>query len=382
MAKDVNKYDVVQVDKVNVWKNLDYLLFIIMIVLSVTGIIILSSAISTKSDSVVQRAMMVQIIGFVVGIGIAVWMSSMDYHLFRQVAIYFYAVNLLVMLMVYSPLGMDIAGSRSWLDLRITTYQPSELMKVATIIMVAICLEDLKTGLHPIRDIIRTGLFFAVPFGLVLLQKDIGTALVFAFFFICMLFVAGLKFRYFAAMGVVGIVSVFFGWTLLNDSRKNRIISFIYPEKDPLGSGYQALQARYAIGSGQLTGKGLGQGPINKGEIIPVKESDFIFTVIGEEWGFIGSCFVILLFLLLLFRVLNVSRKSPDLFGSFVAVGIFGVLAFHFIENIGMNIGMLPITGIPLPFVSQGGSALIANYFALGVVLSISARCRKEKFFE
>lgn len=377
------KYEVEQVEKPNIIKNFDYILLALVLALSIIGIIVLHSAVASWEPNEMKSAVVVQIVGLVLGFIIAVVLGVVDYHIYKQFAIFFYIFNIVLMLLVYSPIGMDINNSRSWLDFKVITYQPSELMKIATIMMVAVCLEDFNNSEHRVRDVFRALFFFAIPFGLVVLQKDFGTALVFLFIFVVMLFVAGIKLRYFVLAGLSGIVAFPFIWKFaLNDTRRKRILSFIDPSADPLGSSYQAHKARLAIGSGQITGKGIGEGPLNNGGNIPVKESDFIFSVIGEELGFIGASLVVILFFLVLARLLYNARKASEPFGNYVTMGVFAMFAFHFIQNIGMNVGLLPITGIPLPFISKGGSAMITNYFSIGIVLSIAARRTTGHFFD
>ena len=180
-----------------------------------------------------------------------------------------------------------------------------------------------------------------------------------------------------SAVAAAGVFSVFAWFFLLNDRRKERIFVFLNPELDPNGAGYQALNSIRAIGSGQVTGKGYMQGT----SIVPAKETDFIFTVIGEEFGFIGTIIVLILIAWIIIRGMHIAYKSRDLFGTFVATGIVAMFAFNFIQNVGMCIGVVPITGIPLPFLSYGGTAMITNFIAIGILLSISARKKRLMLF-
>ena len=380
---NAKRYDLDRSKKTNMWLKFDYILMSAVVGLAVIGLVMLPSAMIGYANSF-SRVLM-QIICFAIGIAIAILLSCIDYIVFKHMAIFFYIANLFMMLLVYTPLGVSMYGAERWINLGIMTYQPSELLKLATIIMVAVCLEDMKLDKgRTLYNILRIGFFFVVPMGLVILQKDLGTTLVFVFFFVAMLFIAGLKLRYFLIAGAVGTAVIPFIWKfLMDDVRRNRIISFLDPESDPQGMGFQALKAKYSIGSGQLFGKGLGNGPMNNAGAgaVPVKEADFIFSVIGEELGFIGCVAVVILFFVLLLKAIEISRRSSDYFGEYVSIGIFAVFAFHFWENIGMNIQIMPITGIPLPFLSAGGSALLTNFFSIGVLLSISARRKHEGYF-
>lgn len=380
-----DRYDLDRSQRPNMWLKFDYILFIAVMGLAIVGIIMLPGAMSGYSDKVITRTFIVQLGGLAAGIGMAIALSCVDYIVFRHIAIFFYAGNVLLMLLVYTPLGMDLYGSRNWLNLGFTTYQPAELMKLATIVMVAVCLEDMRLDHgRTLYNVGRIGFFFFLPLGLVLLQKDLGTALVFVFFFVIMVFTAKLKLRYFAVAGITAAIAFPFVWKffLSNDEiRKHRILTFFDSSLDPQGYGFQANMAKRAIGAGQLFGNGIGKGPVSASGMLPVKESDFIFSVICEELGFIGAMLVIFLFMVLLIKMIGVSRKSSDYFGEYLAIGIFAMFFFHFLENIGMNIGIMPITGLPLPFISMGGSALITNMFSIGVILSISARRRSEGLF-
>ena len=381
-----DRYELDRAKRPNMWVKFDYILFAAVIGLTIIGLIILPSAMLGYLDEVITRTFIVQIGGALIGAGIAIALSCVDYIVFRHIAIFFYVGNLLAMFLVYTPLGIEIYGNRNWLDLGIVTYQPSELMKLATIVMVAVCLEDMKLDKGRLwYNIFRIGFFCIIPLGLVLLQGDLGTALVFIFIFIVMIFVAGIKLRYVFGTALVGAIAFPFFWKFIlskSDTRMNRILTFLNPDLDPQGAGFQAKWAKYAIGSGELTGKGLGNGPVNNAGWLPVKDSDFVFSVIAEEMGFIGSMFVVILFLVFILRMIQVSMRASDYFGQYLAIGICAMFLFHFWENIGMNIGIMPITGLPLPFISKGGSALITSFFSLGVVLSISARRRSGGFFD
>ncbi len=196
-----------------------------------------------------------------------------------------------------------------------------------------------------------------------------------------MLFKAGLKYKYILIAIVILILIVPTFYTIgLNDIQKERIVVFLNPEKDPLGSGYNAVQSKMAIGSGMLFGSGFLKGTQTQFGYLPVKSSDFIFSVISEEFGFIVSASVVALYSVLLIRIVKIAKTARDRFGSYITIGVFGMIFFHLLENIGMTMGLLPITGIPLPFVSYGGSSLLTNFIAIGFVISISSRRQKTLF--
>jgi rod shape determining protein RodA len=213
----------------------------------------------------------------------------------------------------------------------------------------------------------------------VLLQKDLGTALVFAFIFLTFIYIAGIPYRFIFILCGGLMLSLPFIWVyVLNDKRKERILTFISPERDPQGAGYHVIMSKMAIGSGQLFGQGYGSGILTQNRRVPVNESDFIFSVVGEELGFIGGIIFILLGLFIILRCIHIAKNASDSYGSFLVIGVTAMLAFNFIENIGMSIGVLPVTGLPLPFVSQGGTSILANYIGIGIVLSVSLRRKKK----
>lgn len=352
------------------------------IVLTITaiGIVFLYSAMYDMYTDNGARAMIVQIVGISLGITVSLIVCFFDYGSFRNIGFPFFIFNIFMMLLVFTPLGLEEGGNRNWLNFKITTYQPSELMKIAMIIMLAKYLEKINEEGYTLENILVVLFSFLLPLGLVILQKDMGTALVFIFIFLVMIFVGKLKFRYIGVFLGGGLLGLPLVWKFfLNGTRRDRFLSFLNPEKYPEYT-YQLRRAMTAIGSGQLFGKGFMQGPMNRGKRIPVKMSDMIFAVIAEEAGFIGTMLVIILMTLMLLRMLYISGKAKDLFGSTMAAGIFAMFAFNIFENIGMNVGIMPITGLPLPFISMGGSAMVTNFFAIGFLLSISLRYEEGMF--
>ena len=367
--------------KLDYLAKFDYFLMGTVLLISLIGLVFLESAMRNMYQDGGKSAMMVQILGLVAGAVIAAALSFTDYYLFRLFSWPFYAANVLLMLSVFTPLGVDQYGSRAWIDLSVTTYQPSELMKLAMVLVIAQQIEYIERdgALTFKRAAIILGSFL-LPLGLVFLQKDIGQAMVFIFVFMVTLFVGGINKWFLLSVIGAGMLALPFVWKFgMNDARRGRLLSFIDPEKY-LDYSYQLRRTVTAIGSGQLTGEGLGNGTMNNGKMIPVKMSDSIFAVIGEETGFIGCVFVILLMTILLARMIHISSRARETFGKCVAAGIFAMFAFNIIENIGMNIGIMPITGLPLPFISKGGSSMVTNFMAIGVLLSISMR-KQNGFF-
>lgn len=369
----------------NFIRQFDYPLFLAVFILSLIGISVLKSAIGIQGFSSVWFK---QVICLLIGITLAFVTCTIDYKDFKTLGIILYVASVFLLILVLF-IGKKQNGSTSWFELPIIgSFQPSELAKVAFILVVPVFFERIKEGQQVGKNIIKLLVYTAIPISLILLQPDAGTALVFVFSFLVMLFIYGIPYRYFLiVIGSIAASAPFMWLFILPSHMKNRILTFIMPNTDLQGTGLQVYRSKMTIGSGQLFGKGLFHGlqTQNSSSLansfnVPEKQNDFIFSVIGEELGFIGSMLVLALVFFILFRCLYIARNSRDGYGSFMVIGITAMLAFHFIENIGMNIGVLPVTGIPLPFVSQGGSALVTNYISLGVLLSVSMR-RKRAIF-
>jgi rod shape determining protein RodA len=377
-------YFVEKTKSVSIFKRYDYILFFAVLLLTVFGLITLESATRTMANG--ARMMRLQIISAVLGVVIAVVISLVDYKILKNLSLFiFIATTMLLLIVLKFGTGREAVGSNSWLELPVIhiSMQPSELAKISFIIIGAFYMERMKE-LQGRYNCLKLICFSILPIGLVLLQPDRGTALVFIVIMFTMLFAWGIKYRFIILSLLAAAISAPLVWLVLDAEGKARIMEFLTPGLDPEGSSYQINKAKMAIGSGRLFGLGLGKGlqtqnPISGGGI-PVKESDSIIAVIGEEFGFIGTALVMVLILVILIRCLYIAANSRDLFGSYVTTGFTGMFAFHFFENIAMNLGLLPMTGIPLPFVSQGGSAMVTYYIAIGIILSISLRRKKKTF--
>ncbi|NLH96776.1 MAG: rod shape-determining protein RodA [Clostridiaceae bacterium] len=365
-------------------RQFDYMLFASVILMSLYGIVSLRSALGGEG---VPSAWLKQVICLCIGIVAAIVISAIDYKDFRTLGIFLY-LGSIVLLVLVLLIGERHYGSQSWLKVPVIgKFQPSELAKVAYAVLVPVFFERLKEGKDIGKNVVKLLVYAIVPIVLVLMQPDVGTAMVFVFAFIVLLFIYGIPYRYFliAAGLFVAAAPVLWFYVLPMkqfDHIRNRIISFIFPESDLLGSGLQVYRSKMAIGSGQLVGKGIfGRLDSQAGTYyVPEQETDFIFTVIGEGMGFIGSVAFIAIVFFFLFRCVHISMNARDLYGSFMVICITAMFAFHFIENIGMCIGLLPVTGIPLPFVSQGNSSLIANYLNVGILLSVSMRRKRKPY--
>jgi len=303
---------------------------------------------------------------------------SIDYHSIAHWSNIIYAINIVVLLSVLFA-GEEGGGAQRWIGIGSFTLQPSEFAKLALIITMAKHLEK-KKSLDNLRDLFTVFLHMAVPMLLIAKQPDLGTSLVFVAITFGMMFIAGLSYKMLAGIVAVGVLSLPVVWQFLKPYQRDRILVFLNPYLDPLGKGYHVIQSKIAIGSGKIFGKGLYQGTQNQLDFLPVKHTDFIFAVLGEELGFIGGIVLFCIYFMLLYYSIRVAFKARDLLGTYMVVGVVSMWAFQILVNIGMNVGIMPVTGIPLPFMSYGGSSFIMNMMAAGLILNVGMRRQKILF--
>ncbi len=371
--------------KENKLKRFDFILFFTTIALCVYGFIIINSATMSKAAGS-GPYLKTQIVAFALGLVALFVLVFIDYDIYGSFYIPIYGVTLALLIYVLiNPVSASEWGDvRSWIAIGPVTFQPSEIAKFGTIISVSKYIDIHKDELNNPVVLIKVLVFAFIPIALILMQPDLGTALVFIFFIILMIFVAGIDRRYIITVLLIGLILLIAGlisfYTIMQDYtpgkdyRLDRIVTFFYPELDPEDTGYQVIQSKTAIGSGMIYGRGLYQGVQNQLGYLPTKETDFIFAVIGEELGLLGGLLLLCLYALLLFRIIRIARNASNLFGSLIATGIAAMLFFHIFENVGMTMGMLPVTGIPLPFISSGGTFMLVNMISIGLVLSVGMK--------
>lgn len=321
------------------------------------------------------------LLNMVVGMGLAAAVTRLGHHGLRILAPWLAALSVLGLLAVLTPLGMTVNGSRSWIPVAAGfTVQPSEFAKVALALGLALLFADRwDRGARPgTRDVLLGWLLVAVPIGLIMLQPDLGSALVLAALGFVVIAVAGASRRWVGGILVAAIAGavVAFNSPLLSPYQRDRFTAFLDPSADPQGVGYQTRQVRLAIGSGGWWGQGYLEGRQTQGGFIPYQLNDFIFSVAGEELGFVGSAGLLALLGFLVLRIVLIAVRSGDAFGRFVAVGVATWFAVQIFENVGMNLGLMPVTGLPLPFVSYGGSSMFASWLAVGIVNASYAAAR------
>lgn len=312
-------------------------------------------------------------------IGVAAFLMNFDYKMLQGYGNKLYLFNL-VMLVAVMLVGQSALGAQRWISLGPISIQPSEFSKLIMIISLATMLEKRVGELNTLHDLLPVAAYVGVPFLLVLKQPDLGTSLVFMAIFFGMVFVCGINLRLLGGIFGAGIAMMPILWHFLKDYQKMRIMVFMDPNVDPLGSGYHIIQSKIAIGSGMLFGKGLFQGTQSQLNFLPENHTDFIFAVVGEELGFVGAAILLLLYLIVLWRGICIARDASDMFGRLLAVGITSMLAFHVLVNVGMTLGIMPVTGIPLPFMSYGVSSLTTNILSVAILLNIQLRKQKLLF--
>lgn len=291
-------------------------------------------------------------------------------------------VALLILVLVIGAIQGEVRGTRRWIDIGPIHVQPSELAKIAVIIILAVYLAAREEEVDTLSLVSRSLVYAFIPTSLILLQPDLGTPVVIMFIWFVMLFVAGARITHLLAYVLAGVLLFGAAWNLgvIPQHQKNRLLAFRYPDADPKGAGWQLRQSLIAIGSGGMWGQGLFQGKQTQLGFIPDQETDFIFTAIGEEKGFFGCSVVLGLFGLLLWRTLHISANAKDRLGQLMAAGIAALFFLHLIVNVGMTLGMMPVKGMPLPFVSYGGSNLITNMICIGLLENIYMRRHKIVF--
>lgn len=318
-----------------------------------------------------------QIISLIVGSGLGFVVASMNYSAFRLYSRYIYwgAVMLLVLVLLF---GTTVRGTTGWFNFFGFSFQPVELAKVALLLFLAKFFANRFQQFHEIRHIVVSLVGMLILISLVLMQPDVGSSLVLVGLWGVLLFLSGVRWRYWLLLLLVFLFVVLILWFgVFEEFQKNRILTFINPELDPLGSGYNVTQAIIAIGSGGFLGQGLGFGSQSQLKFIPESQTDFIFAVVAEELGLVGVILVLVLYLVVFWRLLRAAKRAPDDFGMYFLLGIAVLFLIHLTVNVGMNLGLLPVTGISLPFLSYGGSFLIISLLLIGMAQSVISRSDK-----
>ena len=377
----IKNLEIISADTKGVLKKIDFTLLITSAAIIIYSLIVISSATHVNNPTE-ERFWFVQRQGLfaLIDVIFAVIFMNFDYRGLQSHGKKLYVFNL-IMLVAVMLFGHAALGAQRWIQIGPISLQPSEFSKLIMIICMASVLEERVGNLNTLRDLLPIALYVGIPFILVLKQPDLGTSLVFMAIFFGMIIVCGIPWRILFGLIIAGIACMPLIWQFLKDYQKMRIMVFLDPNVDPLGSGYHIIQSKIAIGSGGIFGKGLFAGTQSQLNFLPENHTDFIFAVIGEEFGFVGAIILLLLYLILLLRGIQIAREAYDVFGRLLAVGITSMLAFHVLVNVGMTTGIMPVTGIPLPLVSYGISALTTDILAIAILMNIHMRKQKLSLF-
>lgn len=361
-------------------RNVEWGILICSIILLLIGLVALFSATQESGYSEFKK----QILWFLISIPIIIIVMLIDYNTIAKFSPFFYGIFILLLIGVLFT--EPVNGARSWYEITETLkFQPSELAKIFVIMFIATAIVKIqsknKNEINKILKLMLILLIIGVPLLLIIVQPDYGTAMAFIVATCLMLFVAGINKKYIIVAFLILAISIPLVYMyILPEHAKTRIQVFLNPNLDPRGAGYNIIQSKLAIGAGQLFGMGLLKGNQTQLGYLYPKTTDFIFSVIGEELGFICGATVIILYIIMITKSIYVAKTAKNDLGSYIAIGIAGIFLFHMIENIGMTMGLLPITGVPLPFVSYGGSSMITNFICIAMLLNISGRRQKTIF--
>ena len=357
-------------------KQLDWKLIAIVLTIFGFGLVILSSATHLNTNSTKALFQLgKQCAAFGLGAMVIGIILLFDYTLIGKHYKELYLISLILLAVVLIPgIGAERGGARSWLNLGPLDLQTSEIVKLTFILSYAKIVESKRDRLRTIKDIMPL-IIYALPFlGLLLAQPDLGTALVFMCIIAAMVFTAGLDGKIIKRAIIIVVALMPIMYMLMADHQKQRIEAFLHPEDITLKGNYQVMQSLIAIGSGGVTGKGLYQGSQNLEDFLPVQDSDFIFAVVGEELGVIGMVFLIGLYIAFIFRLIYAAQQARDFYGTLIVVGVLGMFGYQIIQNIGMTVAVIPVTGVTLPFVSYGGSSMLTSMANLGLVMNVYMR--------
>ena len=365
------------IQHLSIFKKIDWLLVAAVVLLAIFGLAAIYSVALGQSSSLVDGAgeflnFKKQLIWLVLGIVLMFFFSNLDYHYLQKISWLGYAFSLLLLILVLTPLGSTIRGTRGWFSLGLASFQPIELTKIFLIIILADIYSRHSRTINKFKHLFLIGLVAFLPFVLATSQPDFGSAMVLFFTWLISFFLVTKNKKHIILVLASVILLFSAAWFFVfQDYQQDRIKAFVNPAFDPLGRGYNVRQSIIAVGAGRLTGRGLGFGSQSQLKFIPESQTDFIFSVIAEELGFVGVVMVLGLFLFLFYHLYKIALLAPDDFGLFLVVLIALLIFIHSFINIGMGLGLLPVTGISLPFVSYGGSFVVVMLVLIGIVLNI-----------
>ncbi|HEY1239032.1 MAG TPA: rod shape-determining protein RodA [Bryobacteraceae bacterium] len=352
-------------------RDMDWPLLLITLLICAVGVLQIFSA---TRDTIWQDAWWKQILYVFLGLFLMWVIMVVDYHTLLHHITPMYVLSVLALAGTF-VIGKQVFGSRRWIPVAGGFHlQVSEFVKLVIILLVARYLTELKKDELEIREMLKLAGLVVIPAALVLKQPDLGTAMTYLAVLVVGAFVAGLRWKYIAVIAVVTVLVLPVTYSFLKPYQKARLVSFMDPERDPQGTGYQLIQSQIAVGAGGMFGKGPLKGTQTQLRFLPVPHTDFIFSAFSEEHGFVGVIVVLSLFFIMIMRIVQNAQTAPDRPGMYICMGVAALLLFHMLVNVGMVVGRMPVTGIPLPFMSAGGSNLWSNFLALGLVNNVRLR--------
>lgn len=352
-------------------RDWDWPLLVISFIICGFGVVQIFSA---THGTIWHNAWWKQIIFIAAGLVLMWLITLIDYHSLLHHVTWMYVASILGLL-VPLIIGRQVFGSKRWIALPGGfNFQVSEFVKLVIILLVARFLTDLKSDVLEARDMLKISGLVGIPMILVLNQPDLGTTLTYLPALVVGMFLAGLRWKYMIAIVLLAVVAVPVGWLVLKDYQKARLISFMDPDRDPRGTGYQTIQSKIAVGAGGMWGKGVTKGLQTQLRFLPVPHTDFIFSAFAEEHGFVGVVVVLALYFVLIMQIVQNAQTAPDRAGMYICMGVASILLFHVLVNAGMVVGRMPTTGIPLPLMSAGGYSVLSNFLMLGLVNNVRLR--------
>lgn len=352
-------------------KKLDWVLIGAVVIIFLLGLLTLYASPADRGNFYKQ------IIFGVLALFVIISVSFIDYRIFREHSAFLmtlYGLGLVLLFLLFI-IGSQVRGISAWFSISGFAIQPVEIVKIIVLLVLAKYLSKRHIELYKLKHVFISGLYVFVPVIMVLIQPDLGSALVLLASWVGLVIISGIRLKQFLVVVVLGLIAITMFWNFgLHDYQKNRVLSFIDPSQDPLGGGYQTRQAIIALGSGGFFGKGLGEGSQTRLGFLPEYQSDFMFAAIGEEWGLLGALIILVMWGVIFWRLYRIWQGSSNNFARLFVGGVFILFFTHTILNLGANLALLPVTGLPLPFVSYGGSNLLSFSLALGLVMSVKVR--------
>lgn len=363
-------------------QNFDWVLFLVVCILALIGITTIYSATKTitfKNGTITALPYYIkQMIWVGIGIVALFLVLFIDYRKLGKHSYLIYGISLFLLILVLF-IGKSGMGAQRWFSLGPISFQPSEITKLFLVISLAWFLSEEQSGPMKLKDLILPAFFFLfLPLFLVLKQPDLGTAVMILCIFTSMVLMAGVRWRSLLVLILPAVLTspvwVKLFWNSLKEYQKSRILIFLNPDVDPLGVGYHIAQSKIAIGSGKILGKGYLSGTQGQLRFLPERHTDFIFSIFAEEWGFIGSLILISIYLFLIFWGIGIANKAKDRLGAFIAIGVVLMISVYLIVNVGMTLGLMPVVGLPFPFLSYGGTSVVTAFMAIGILMNVKMR--------